>query len=73
MDTAQKPAAIKRDLIADALLAGDTPEQIRERLIGSGSSPATADYELRRAEKDPFFRRPQHCSGESRNATGCFG
>lgn len=55
MSTPKKPASCKRELIAEALLASDTPDQIREHLIAAGSSAATADYELRRAEKDPFF------------------
>ena len=54
-----KPAKIapdKRTLIAEALLDGEDLEQIRERLIASGASPAAADYEARRAEKDPLFQ-----------------
>ena len=54
-----KPANIapdKRMLIAEVLLAGENLERIYERLIASGASPASADYELRRAEKDPFFQ-----------------
>lgn len=56
MNKPQPPSANKRELIAAALLAGDTPDQIREQLIASGSSAASADYDLRRAEKDPFFQ-----------------
>ena len=54
-----KPAKIgtdKRTLIAEGLLAGESPEQIFRRLIASGASPASADYEMRRAEKDPLFQ-----------------
>lgn len=43
----------KRSLIADAVLAGADP---REQLIAAGVSAATADYELRRASKDPLFQ-----------------
>jgi len=54
-----KPAKFtpdKRALIAEALLDGESLEQIRERLIASGSSPAAADYDMRRAEKDPVVQ-----------------
>jgi hypothetical protein len=54
-----KPAKIgtdKRALIAEGLLAGESPEQIVRRLIASGASPASADYEMRRAEKDALFQ-----------------
>jgi hypothetical protein len=54
-----KPAKIapdKRSLIAEGLLSGESLEQIYERLIASGASPASADYEMRRAEKDPLFQ-----------------
>ena len=54
-----KPAKIapdKRMLIAEGRLAGENLERIYERLVASGTSPASADYELRRAEKDPFFQ-----------------
>jgi Cupin-like domain len=46
----------KRTLIAGALLAGEGLEQIRKRLIASGASAAAADYEVRRAEKDPLYQ-----------------
>lgn len=54
-----KPAKIgpdKRSLIAEGLLHGETLEEIRERLIASGTSAAAADYEVRRAEKDPVVQ-----------------
>src|SRR5438874_3049262 len=54
-----KPAKIapdKRTLIAESLLAGESLERIYERMIASGASPASADYEMRRAEKDPLFQ-----------------
>jgi hypothetical protein len=37
-----------------ALLARESLEQIRERLIASGPSSAAADYEMRRAESSDF-------------------
>lgn len=46
----------KRALIADAVLAGDGPDAIRTRLVESGCSPAAADYEIKRAHKDPLFQ-----------------
>jgi ribosomal protein L16 Arg81 hydroxylase len=56
MNNAAKAVTDKRSLIAEALLAGENIDQIREQLITSGASPASADYELRRAEKDPLFQ-----------------
>ncbi len=46
----------KRAIIAEALLDGADP---RERLLASGASPKTADYEIGRAEKDPLFQLAQ--------------
>ncbi len=46
----------KRAIIADALLDGADP---RERLLASGASEKTADYELDRAAKDPLFQAAQ--------------
>lgn len=43
----------KRALIAQALVDGSDP---RAALLAAGASPATADYELQRAEKDPLFQ-----------------
>lgn len=54
-----KPATAgndKRTLIAEALLEGAQIPEIRERLIAAGCQPSVADYELRRAAGDPFFR-----------------
>lgn len=56
MNKSTKVAPDKRTVIASALLAGEGLDQIRERLIASGISAAAADYELRRAEKDPLFQ-----------------
>lgn len=42
----------KRSIIAQALLDG---ADIRQRLLEAGASPASIDYELKRADKDPFF------------------
>jgi cupin-like protein len=56
MNKSGKMAPDKRTLIAEALLDGENIEQIRERLVASGASPAAADYEVRRAEKDPLFQ-----------------
>lgn len=44
----------KRQLIADGLLAGKALADIRADMILAGISPAAADYEIKRAEKDPF-------------------
>ncbi len=55
MNNATKAGPDKRALIAGALLAGENVDQIRELLIASGASPASAEYELRRAENDPMF------------------
>jgi hypothetical protein len=43
----------KRALIAEAVVAGTDP---RERLIAAGISAASADYEYKRAVKDPLFQ-----------------
>jgi hypothetical protein len=43
----------KRTLIAEAVAAGADP---RGRLIAAGISPASADYELKRAVKEPLFQ-----------------
>ena len=56
MNTSVKLAPDKREQIAQALLAGEDLDGIRKRLIASGASAASAEYELRRAEKDPFFQ-----------------
>jgi hypothetical protein len=56
MNKSAKLAPDKRALIAEALLAGQGIDQIREHLIAAGSSAAAADYEVRRAEKDPLFQ-----------------
>jgi hypothetical protein len=56
MNQSAPVASDKRALVAEALLAGEILEQIRERLIASGVSAAAVDYELRRAEKDPLFQ-----------------
>lgn len=56
MNKSAKAAPDKRSQIAEALLAGEDLEGIRHRLIASGASPSSADYELRRAEKDPLFQ-----------------
>lgn len=42
----------KRSLIADALLAG---VDMRQHLLDAGVSPGAADYEMKRAAKDPLF------------------
>ena len=55
MNAPLKVAPDKRTLIAQALLESGNLAKIRQRLIDSGVSPATADYELRRAQKDPLF------------------
>lgn len=44
----------KRQTIAAGLLEGEAPAAIRARLVAAGVSPTAADYELKRAEKDPF-------------------
>jgi hypothetical protein len=41
----------KRALIAEAVMAG---ADIRQHLVAAGVSPASADYEAKRAEKDPL-------------------
>lgn len=46
----------KRSIIAEALLEGVDP---RERLLATGASPKTVDYEMGRAEKDPLFQVAQ--------------
>ena len=54
-----KPAKIapdKRSVIAESLLDGADSAAICQRLIATGVSPPAADYELRRAEKDPLFQ-----------------
>lgn len=56
MNKPAKIAADKRAIIAESLLSGAGSGAIRERLIAGGVSPATADYELRRAERDPLFQ-----------------
>jgi len=56
MNKPVKVAPDKRALIAEALLEGANRGAIRQRLIASGVSGPAADYELRRAEKDPLFR-----------------
>jgi len=56
MNKPAKVASDKRALIAEALLAGCDPAAIRQRLIDSGVSPPAADYELKRADKDPLFQ-----------------
>jgi hypothetical protein len=56
MNKSANIAPDKRGQIAEGLLEGESLDQIRERLIASGASPASADYELRRAEKDPLFQ-----------------
>jgi hypothetical protein len=56
MNSTAKAGPDKRAQIAEGLLAGEDLDQIRARLIASGTSPASADYEVRRAEKDPLFQ-----------------
>src|SRR5580765_2817748 len=56
MNKLAKVAPDKRALIAEALLAGCDSVAIRQRLIDCGVSPPAADYELKRAEKDPLFQ-----------------
>ncbi|MEN3972379.1 cupin-like domain-containing protein [Sphingomicrobium sp. XHP0235] len=43
-----------KDMIADALLEGASETELRDRLIADGASPAKADYELKRLEKDSY-------------------
>jgi hypothetical protein len=56
MNQPSKVAPDKRGLIAEVLLAGGDSAAVRRRLVESGISSAAADYEIRRAEKDPLFR-----------------
>lgn len=56
MTSPAKVAPDKRAVIAEGLIAGEAPAAIRDRLIAAGCSESTADYELRRAEKDPLFQ-----------------
>lgn len=46
----------KRALIAEAFLAGGDLEAVRARLTASGLSDAAADYEVRRAARDPLVQ-----------------
>lgn len=55
MNVSVKVPPDKRTLIAAALLDGADLPAIRQRLIDGGVSAAAADYELRRAAKDPLF------------------
>lgn len=55
MNAPLKAVPDKRSVIAEALVAEANLAAIRQRIIDSGASPATADYELRRAQKDPLF------------------
>lgn len=55
MNKAARLPPDKRSLIAEGLIAGGEPDAIRQHLVESGISPAAADYEIKRAEKDPLF------------------
>jgi hypothetical protein len=59
--TGESPHA-KRDVIAQALLDGCDEQQIHARLIDSGASDKSADYELKRLAKDPFFAAARQLS-----------
>lgn len=55
MNKPGKVAPDKRVIIAEALIDGCDLSTIRQRLIDSGVSAPAADYEVKRAEKDPVF------------------
>ena len=56
MNKPSKVAPDKRSTIAEALVAGGDLAAIRQKLIEGGVSPAAADYEIGRAQKDPLFQ-----------------
>ncbi|MCM8557867.1 cupin-like domain-containing protein [Sphingomicrobium sediminis] len=43
-----------KELIAEGLLDGADEAALRQKLVEAGASPAKADYELKRLEKDPY-------------------
>ena len=43
-----------KEIISEALLDGAAEAEVRARLVGAGVSPAKADYELKRLDKDPY-------------------
>lgn len=56
MNNPSRIAPDKRSVIASALLRGGEIADVRDALIEAGASMAVADYEAKRAAKDPVFQ-----------------